>query len=459
MRPRQQLVGVVVLMAGVYLLVWALHPGRADRVLRHAVTIGMTLALLALFVFGLRLIARDTEARRGWPLRGFVVLAFVALVVPAFQSSDVYAYGQIGWLQTHYRVNPYTTTPADLPAAEADPMFTSTWRDAPCIYGFLFALVARAVAWAGSGDPQVTIYLFKLLSALVWFAIGAVLFAVLARERPATVSRSLYWLLISPFVVLQAVANGHNDGLFALFLLLAFLAARADRLIWVLPALALATLVKWVALVTVPAALVFLVRRQGWGRTLGQAHLALLLTALIAAPYVLDIGAFDWDGIQAQLAQPSYSLLAAVGDVYATVVPQDAGSWFAPERFVQALQLMALLAFLCYLVVRLLRSLRAEAYDADAFVEDGVVLLFALIVFASAKLYPWYFLMLLPSVFLLPRHHIVRAMLLALTLSWMLVFTGVGKARILDALLMTALPLAFVAWRRRQNKPVPLIDG
>ena len=167
---------------------------------------------------------------------------------------------------------------------------------------------------------------------------------------------------------------------------------------------------------------------------------------------------FDWAGIQAQLAQPSYSLLAAVGDIYATAVPAHEGSWFAPARFTQALQLLALLAFLAYLVVRLARSLKASAYDADAFVEDGVTLLFALIVFASAKFYPWYLLMILPAVFLLPPRHIVRAMLLALTLSWMLVFTGVGKARILDAIVMTAIPLAYVAWRRRKDEPMPHLD-
>lgn len=442
-------------MAAVLALVAWLHPGRSDRVLRHAVTIGMTIALVALFIYGLRLVRGGARFDRRIALSGFVVLALVALVVPPFQSSDLYAYGQIGWLQAEYGLNPYAHVPMDFGLDGRDPMFTRTWRDAPCVYGFLFAHVAHGIAWWGDGDPELTLLLFKIFSALTWLAVGALVARELARREASERHRALFWLLWSPFVVLQGVANGHNDGLFALFLLLAYVAARSRHPVGVLPALACAALIKLIAIAVAPFAFVYLVRRVGVERTVGHALLALTLAAGLSMPYTLDLAVFQWDGIRAQLAEPSYSLISAVTDTYAAALGSLEGTWFAPDRFQSALQLMALAAFGVWVVVRLVRAARAAAYGADDMLRDTVLVLFALIIFASAKFFPWYLLMILPAALVLPREDRVREAVLWLTVSWMLVFTGVGKARILDALLMTAVPLVLLHRRHARMDESP----
>lgn len=433
--------GVVLGMGIVLGLVAWLHPGRSDRVLRHIVTGGMTLSLLALFLVGWRRIRGG--APFPWPVAAacFVFLAAVAVFVPPFQSSDVYAYGQIGWLQHAYDANPYAVVPADLEAAADDPMFTETWRESPCVYGFLFAHLAHGVAALGDGDPARTLRLFQILGAVVWLAVAA----LLARALPTTGRpAALYWVLVGPFFVLQGVSNAHNDGLFALFLLVAVLAARRGRPLAVLPALAMATLVKWIAVVAVPFALIHLARRHGAARTLASLGIALLLAGAVSAPYLADVADFDWAGIQAQLSQPSYSLIAALIDTYAWAASGLADTPFSADSVGRALALLALFAYFAFLAVRCLGALRQETYDAAAFTRDVVLAFFVLLFLASAKFFPWYLLMIVPVAALLDDDDPLRRVLFVFTLTWMFVFTGIGKARILDAVVMTLVPLVLV---------------
>ena len=173
---RRGLLRTLVLMAAVYLLLAWLHPGRGQRVLRHALMLGTTFSLLILYgIAGNQIRVLSGSARR-LVLSGFALLAMCALLAPAFHSSDVHAYAQIGQLQSAYGSNPYVTVPSDIPDWRADPVFAETWKDSACVYGFLFAHVTNVVSWLGAGDPERIALLFKLLAAALLCLIGITLF-------------------------------------------------------------------------------------------------------------------------------------------------------------------------------------------------------------------------------------------------------------------------------------------
>ena len=437
---RRILLGVALgmLVALAVLALW--HPGREQRLLRHVLTWTCVPALMALFLWGGRAAVRRADRML---VVGALVLGVAALAVPAFQSSDAYAYAQTGWLQVHYDANPYTTLAADVDPRGTDSMFTSTWRDVPCVYGFVFAHVARLPArWSG-GDVDRARLGFRLLSLLALFAVLAVLRG--ATDDPHERACRTYALAWSPFVLLHFVSNAHNDLLCGLLVLVALVGAQRGAARSVLPALVLATLTKLVAIVAIPFACVFLWRRYG-ARTLGTgALLAAGLGALVSLPYVLDLGAFRGAAILSEWTRPAHSLTAAVSHALAA---WDEGIARGAEQGLRVLLLVALAAFVC---VRLVRAVRRPTYDACALLEDAVASLFLLVVLASAKFYPWYLGMVLPAALLLPPDHRLRRMTLLLTVTWLLVFTGLGKARILDFLVMTGLPLAISLWRGRHG--------
>jgi hypothetical protein len=126
-------------------------------------------ALVAFYFLGAKFAARATTS---------VILAFAVgigvigfLTVP-FDSTEVFCDMATGWEQAHYGSNPYSVTLRDVDGAFHDPMINNAWMaqnrnpwlDEPTPYGFLFALVSRAIAWLGGGKFWLTLALFSFLN-------------------------------------------------------------------------------------------------------------------------------------------------------------------------------------------------------------------------------------------------------------------------------------------------------
>src|SRR5262249_28552280 len=150
------------------------------------------------------------------------------LLMFPFDSLDLYGYVNKGWLQHHYGLNPYVQTVDSLPLWHSDPMFTNVWIHNPCPYGFLFARIARLACLIGDGNLLRTLLIFKLfnLGAGMLTAIFLYLTAKkLAVRRP---DLALYLYLWNPLLLLQEIANGHNDILMAASMIVAVYLAVAD---------------------------------------------------------------------------------------------------------------------------------------------------------------------------------------------------------------------------------------
>src|SRR4029078_6991819 len=74
----------------------------------------------------------------------------------------------------------------------------------------------------------------------------------------------LYLYASNPFIVLQYLADLHNDIIVAFLVVLAAYLVLKDRPSWSLPLLVAAGLIKYVTLVLVPFAFIFIVRRKNW---------------------------------------------------------------------------------------------------------------------------------------------------------------------------------------------------
>jgi hypothetical protein len=76
--------------------------------------------------------------------------------------------------------------------------------------------------------------------------------------------------------------------------------------------------------------------------------------------------------------------------------------------------------------------------------------LLALICFASAKFNAWYLLTLLPLATLLPPHGKTARLMYYLSLAQLLAFTPLENVHILNALLLTGVPV----WLSHRSTPV-----
>jgi alpha-1,6-mannosyltransferase len=135
------------------------------------------------------------------------------LVGMPLASSDLYSYAAQAQLARH-GLDPYTTTPADLPAVDLGKFLDNVawkWVDTPSPYGPMWVAVSKWVAAATGNHALISVLLLRLLP------FGAVLLTarllpVLARQYGKRADLALWVAVANPLILVHAVGGGHNDA-------------------------------------------------------------------------------------------------------------------------------------------------------------------------------------------------------------------------------------------------------
>lgn len=170
---------------------------------------------------------------RGWhpdPRRLLVAgiaAAFALLLVPPTSSDDLYSYTAYGRMAA-LGLDPYTTTPNDLPGDPVAAQAGDPWRDMPSVYGPL-ATAEQGLAMRVAGDDVRTgAALLALASALAFCGTGVLLYRR-ALDDAARARVTLMWTL-NPLLLLHLVAGAHVDSLLVVLAVGAVLALRRSPL-------------------------------------------------------------------------------------------------------------------------------------------------------------------------------------------------------------------------------------
>lgn len=229
------------LYAGLLILLFALLGAAFRHVRRHGLAGRRPLALLLL---------------------GSLALAVPLLLVYPINATDVFRYVVRGRIASAHAANPYLDPPS---AFIGDPFMplTGEWAGETSPYGPLWEVVAAGLT-ALSGDNLLAgVLLFKGLALAAFLLTGALIWQLLpAARRPAY---TLLWAW-NPALLLTFVANGHNDALMLLFLVLGFWLGRRGRPLLGFWVMALAALVKPVALLALPFFFIVWLRELPPGR-------------------------------------------------------------------------------------------------------------------------------------------------------------------------------------------------
>lgn len=400
--------------------------------------------LLASFATGYRAVHQLPETAR---LRRQVVgygaaLAAAAVCVPAFQSTDLYVYVNIGWQQVGYGLDPYRSALFETPNWQSDPMFVQEWPFVPCSYGFLFALETRAVCALSGPNHALAVVGFKAIALATFFALGAAVWiGCRLLERPNPV-RGLYLVLWNPLLLLHGVSNAHNDLQFALGVAVAVVGFVRGRWLIVFPALAVAALVKYLSVILVPFFLVAAVRRFGWVRVGLSGSVALALAVACWWPYRTGFDESYLSRTGSNHSTAHYSLASIAVFSFEVVFKGETREWLVGP-FYTALKAACLCAFAVLYLVALVRFVRSPRAKDAGLAYASVFTLLGLILI-SPKYHSWYLGMVLPLAVWLPVGSLTRRLALAMGVSNLLSFTFVYQSHLLNALLMHVVPLVLV---------------
>ena len=175
---------------------------------------GMAALAIAWLGLGRRLqLSSDLPPRDLWLIGGLWCLPL--LLGAALFSRDMYSYMAQGTIIQH-GLNPYNYGPGVMHTAfHQDKLFGAVspfWSSAVAPYGPLFLALSRIVVGLVGANLVAGIIVFRLIE-LGGVALLAVFVPRLARILGADQCRAIWLGVISPIVLLELIAAGHNDAL------------------------------------------------------------------------------------------------------------------------------------------------------------------------------------------------------------------------------------------------------
>lgn len=194
-----------------------------------------------------------------------IIIAIITLlfvfVIP-YMSSDVYSYIANGWTAAHYGENPYYVPTGEITAKtgtldEMHRKVANCWRTEPAIYGPLWTSICTGLSALSFGNLDVALLIYKLANAIVHI-LNCILIYKITRRKSLVV---LYGL--NPFILFEGIANAHNDIYLILFILLAiFFLLKKKNLGLAVAFLAMATAIKYLAILVMPFIIIYYVRNK-----------------------------------------------------------------------------------------------------------------------------------------------------------------------------------------------------
>ena len=303
-------------------------------------------------------------------------------LLPA-DSSDVLEYIGFGRLAAVYHVSPYLHT-----YSEFTDWFASyvTWDD-PMPYGPVVLPVFALAGLVSEGHLFVAMYVIKLAWLLIHF-LNAWLIYQLAKSTAVDPRYALFVFAFNPLILLEQLANGHNDGPLILCGLLAVLALQRGRGTLAVSLALLSALVKTAGLFWFAGIVVLLIRQRRWrglvlGITSSSATLAVVFWVFPGSATQLAVMSTQWqyteDSLHAVLISGSGALLGMLNRTW------EYDDLFRVDRLIFSALFIAVCA-------RRFASIR----DVASLIRELALVLLALLLGYASSLYPWYVAWLLP---------------------------------------------------------------
>lgn len=328
--------------------------------------------------------------------RMFLFIAIISIIFIAvlpFTCSDVFYYLGIGRLDSTYQQNPYYVTMKEFVEQGENKQYLQTdtilaqgyqndWANTTVVYGPVWTLICKLVAGISFGSIDFALLLFKIVNVMIHLLNCYWIYKISHKK----IFSLIYGL--NPFVLIEGIACVHNDMFVVLFILLAmYFLTQKKNLLGTVAFLALATGIKYFAIILLPFVILYHFREEKPWKRLGRCiQYGIIFSIILILPYLFYVR--DWQvlsGIlvqQEKLAKSIYIILTE----------------YFTEPFLSAstvnhvlLGLFTIVYFFTCLIVLNKREirLREEMKKANYFI---MAFLFLLI----TNFQPWYILWLFP---------------------------------------------------------------
>ena len=188
-----------------------------------------------------------------------VVSAIFAIMLP-WTSSDIFYYMGVGELDSRYHQNPYYVTMKEYHENDIDDTVFEQgakgyWANTTVVYGPMAQLIFKLCTAISFKNVDISLAVFKLLN-LVIHLVNCYLIYKLSNKKFAV----LYGL--NPFILLEFLANVHNDIIVVFFVLLALYMLKRKKIVPSVIFLAIATGIKYFTILLLPVIIIYHFRKE-----------------------------------------------------------------------------------------------------------------------------------------------------------------------------------------------------
>jgi len=228
------------------------------------------------------------------------IVGIIFLVMLPWTTSDIFYYMGVGELDAKYGQNPYYTTIAEYYEKNQESIndeileqgANNVWASTTVVYGPIAQTIFKLCSLISFKNIDLCLFIFKTLNLIIHLSNCYLMYRITEKK----IFPILYGL--NPFILIEFIANVHNDILIIFFVLLAlyFIIKKKNILVSIL-FLALGTGIKYSTVLLLPIIVLYYLRDEQkiWKKILKCVEygiLFLIILVLEYIPYIDDINVF-----------------------------------------------------------------------------------------------------------------------------------------------------------------------
>lgn len=196
-----------------------------------------------------KIIFNKTEITKNFLIAIPIVFIFFSIILLPFTSSDVSYYFSAGKAAAD-GLNPYTENWKIENGFLRQSLSSAV---SGFMYGPLSLQLFKIFYNFSNGNVISFVFYWKLFMAVVFMLVGILVYSLVRREGGETDKKMFYIFFLSqPLFLWEWIGNGHFDGLWLIFLLLAFILAYLDKWWFVLISLTIGIWIKFIPVFALP---------------------------------------------------------------------------------------------------------------------------------------------------------------------------------------------------------------
>ena len=224
------------------------------------------------------------------------IISLIFVMVLPFLSSDIFYYLGVGRLDSKYGQNPYYVTIKDFVENEDNMQYLeqdtvlakgyeNDWGNTTVVYGPVWTLICKIISGITFGNIDVALFVFKLFNMLIHVLNCYVIYKLTGKK----IFVLLYGL--NPYMFIEGIANVHNDICVVAFILASlYFLLKKKKLIISIVFLALATAIKYFAILLLPFIIIYYFRdKKPWERLKKCILYGIAFLFIMAILYILYI--------------------------------------------------------------------------------------------------------------------------------------------------------------------------